>query len=85
MLGIALKQIHPKADVTMINAGISGHTTVNALARIDRDVISHQPDVVTVMFGLNDVGKNVSIEDYQQKSNRDSQAMPRRRFRGGSL
>ncbi|MGY8643102.1 MAG: SGNH/GDSL hydrolase family protein [Verrucomicrobiales bacterium] len=66
MLGIALKQIHPKADVTMINAGISGHTTVNALARIDRDVIAHQPDVVTVMFGLNDVGKNVSIEDYRK-------------------
>src|SRR5262245_61679351 len=39
MLGIALKKACPKADVTMINAGISGHATTNALERIERDVL----------------------------------------------
>ncbi|HUG69152.1 MAG TPA: GDSL-type esterase/lipase family protein [Pirellulaceae bacterium] len=64
MLGIALRGISPQAKVEMINAGISGHTTVNALARIDRDVLSHQPDLVTVMFGLNDMTR-VPLDEYR--------------------
>lgn len=65
MLGIALRQIYPKAKVAMINAGISGHTTVNALARIEKDVLAKQPDLVTVMFGLNDMTR-VPIEIYEE-------------------
>ena len=64
MLGIALRRVSGNANVEMINAGISGHTTVNALARIDRDVLAHKPDLVTVMFGLNDMTR-VSLEDYE--------------------
>ncbi len=64
MLGIALQQLCPKAKVEMINAGISGHTTVNALARIEKDVLARKPDIVTVMFGLNDLGKGIPLEDY---------------------
>jgi lysophospholipase L1-like esterase len=64
MLGIALQRISGAANVEMINAGISGHTTVNALSRIDRDVLLHKPDLVTVMFGLNDMAR-VSLEDYR--------------------
>lgn len=65
MLGIALRQFAPQAKVEMINAGISGHTTENALARIDRDVIAHKPDLVTVMFGLNDMTR-VPLEAYRE-------------------
>ena len=39
----------------MINAGISGHTSAQGLARIDADVIAKKPDLVVVMFGMNDV------------------------------
>ena len=55
MLGFALQKAFPKAKLEMINAGISGHTTVNALARIERDVLAKQPHLVVVMFGMNDV------------------------------
>lgn len=65
MLGIALRQLAPQAKVEMINAGISGNTTENALARIDRDVIAHRPDLVTVMFGLNDMTR-VPLETYRE-------------------
>lgn len=64
MLGIALQRVSGRSNVEMINAGISGHTTVNALARIDRDVLAHKPDLVTVMFGLNDMTR-VPLEDYR--------------------
>ena len=55
MLGIALKRAYPAARIEMTNAGISGHTTVNALARIEKDVIAKRPHLVVVMFGMNDI------------------------------
>jgi lysophospholipase L1-like esterase len=64
-LGIALRRLYPKAKIEMINAGISGHTTDNGLARMEKDVIFHRPDIVTVMFGLNDLGKNGKLEAYR--------------------
>lgn len=64
MLGIALRTAYPGADVSTINAGISGNTTRDALARIDRDVLSHKPTLVTVMFGLNDMTR-VPLDEYR--------------------
>jgi len=64
MVGIAIRKKYPQSQLTMINAGISGHTTVNALARIDRDVLKHKPTLVTVMFGLNDMTR-VPLETYE--------------------
>ncbi len=64
MLGIALRRFASEAQVEMINAGVSGHTTVNALARLHKDVLSQKPDLVTVMFGLNDMTR-VPLEDYR--------------------
>lgn len=55
MLGVALQRIYPDSQIEMINAGISGNKTSSALARIDKDVLAHQPDLVVVMFGMNDV------------------------------
>lgn len=41
-------------DHTIINAGEGGNTVINLLRRLDRDVLSHQPDAVFVMVGGND-------------------------------
>lgn len=40
----------------MINAGKGGDRAPAALERLEKDVLGHQPDIVTVSFGLNDVG-----------------------------
>jgi lysophospholipase L1-like esterase len=40
--------------IEVINAGIGGNTTRNGLARIQKDVLDHRPDVVVVLFGTND-------------------------------
>jgi lysophospholipase L1-like esterase/dienelactone hydrolase len=55
LTGVALERHFPKARVDLVNAGISGNTTKVGLARIDRDVVSKQPHLVVVMFGMNDV------------------------------
>jgi lysophospholipase L1-like esterase len=55
MLGLALQRLYPAAQVEVVNAGLSGDTTVGALARLEADVLRHRPHVVVVMFGMNDV------------------------------
>lgn len=44
----------PERPVQAINAGVGGNTTAHGLARFERDVLSHEPDYVVIMFGLND-------------------------------
>lgn len=59
-----LTRLYPGVDVSVINAGISGHTSVNGYARLPQDVLSHRPDLVTVMFGLNDLARG-ELQSYR--------------------
>lgn len=45
----------PEFETCAINAGVGGENTLEALARIDNDVLVHSPDVVVIEFGLNDI------------------------------
>ena len=58
MLGKALQKVYPQAKIQMINAGVSGHTSSQGLARMQRDVIDRKPNLVVVMFGMNDCARN---------------------------
>lgn len=44
----------PEADFNYINSGISNNTTTDALRRMSRDVLSHEPDWVIVNLGTYD-------------------------------
>ena len=46
---------------TVINAGVSGDTTDGALARLDTDVLAHDPRIVIVGLGGNDFLRGVPI------------------------
>lgn len=48
--------------VNVINAGIGGITANASIGRMDKQVFAHNPDLVIVCFGLNDV--NGPIERY---------------------
>lgn len=56
-LEMLLKTAYPSAQLNVINSGISGDTAVGGLKRLDRDVLSFNPDFVSVCFGLNDCGR----------------------------
>lgn len=45
-----------RKKIKVINAGVNADITTLALDRIDRDVLKHKPDYVTIMFGVNDAG-----------------------------
>ena len=49
-----LNILYPQVQVNIINSGISGDSTTNALNRIDRDILPFSPDLVVVSYGLND-------------------------------
>ena len=48
--------------VNVINAGIGGITAKDSLSRMEKQVLSHNPDLIIVCFGLNYV--NLSLDEY---------------------
>lgn len=51
-----------------MNSGVNGDTTRLALAGIDRGVFQHNPNLLIVMFGLNDAlspHRGLSLEEYE--------------------
>lgn len=47
----------PDTIFNVINAGIAGDCAVNCFSRLERDVLSYQPDFCVVCFGLNDANR----------------------------
>jgi acyl-CoA thioesterase-1 len=43
-----------RTNITAVTNGISGETTRQGLERFPADVQAHEPDIVTLQFGLND-------------------------------
>ncbi|NLD87732.1 MAG: GDSL family lipase [Clostridiales bacterium] len=57
-----LQEVACEIPINVINAGIGGITAKASLGRMERQVFLHEPDLVIICFGLNDV--NGALEDY---------------------
>lgn len=55
-VGEILHMLYPSAQVNIINSGISGDNARGGALRFERDVLSYNPDLVVISFGLNDSG-----------------------------
>lgn len=55
-------EVRNYVPVNVINAGIGGINAKESVKRLDKQVICHNPDLVIVCFGLNDV--NGTLEEY---------------------
>ena len=51
--------------VRIINAGVSGNTAGAGLRRIKEDVLAHDPDLVLIAFGLNDMKNGISLSKFE--------------------
>jgi lysophospholipase L1-like esterase len=51
---VLLEYLRTPVNCHMLNRGVSGETTRQALERFPGDLQQHRPDIVTVQFGLND-------------------------------
>ncbi len=50
--------------VRTFNAGRSGDTTADGLARIRKEVLDREPDLVLISFGLNDMKNGLSVDSF---------------------
>lgn len=50
-----IKAAHPELDVEFINLGISGNRTDQLFDRLYSDAIALEPDVISILIGINDV------------------------------
>lgn len=57
-----INKVRSYVPVNVINAGIGGMVAKDSITRMERDVFSHNPDLVIVCFGLNDV--NLPLDEY---------------------
>jgi acyl-CoA thioesterase-1 len=60
-----LAEKYPEASVEMINSGISGDTSLDGRARLDWAVLSYEPDLVTINFGINDCALGLDQEEFE--------------------
>ncbi len=61
-----LRATWPKNDVRVINAGVNGQLARDMVARIDKDVVPHKPQLVVWQTGVNDAIKEVPLDAYGQ-------------------
>lgn len=55
-----LQDAFPAIDFEFVNLGISGNRTENLVQRLERDFVDIQPDIVSIMIGINDVWHHYS-------------------------
>ena len=61
-----LNILYPNVQINVINSGISGDSAPVGLERLERDILSYNPDLVVVSYGLNDSTGGISnIGNYQ--------------------
>ncbi|MBN2130500.1 MAG: hypothetical protein JW741_13450 [Sedimentisphaerales bacterium] len=50
-----LRARHPDLTISIVNAGVSGDTILDLQNRWQRDCLTHRPNVLSVLVGINDV------------------------------
>jgi acyl-CoA thioesterase I len=59
-----LQRRWPALAVTVLNKGIGGETAPQMVARFERDVLTHNPDLVIWQSGTNSLLKSESVDSY---------------------
>jgi lysophospholipase L1-like esterase len=63
---------YPGRKVRFINAGWGGDTAAGGLARLDRDVLARGATVLTVAYGINDIGWGTKADEEHRRLYLDS-------------
>ncbi|MDB6118503.1 MAG: lysophospholipase [Verrucomicrobiaceae bacterium] len=53
-------------NLTFMNRGISGNTVLDLEKRWQKDTLDLKPDVLSILIGVNDDGKKVAFDQYEQ-------------------
>ena len=61
-----LRELYNNEHIYLINAGQPGWTAPMAEQALDSLVLGYRPDMVSIVFGINDMYQGVPTEDYRQ-------------------
>ncbi len=56
----------PDAKLDFMNRGVSGNTVLDLEKRWQKDELDLKPDVLSILIGVNDNGKGVPLDQYEQ-------------------
>ena len=56
----------PDLDLDFVNRGVSGNTVLNLRDRWQTDTLDLKPDILSVLIGVNDNGRNVPFDEFEQ-------------------
>ena len=59
-----LQEAYPQVEFEFIDLGIGGNQTKDLVARLDRDFIDIQPDIISILIGINDVWHHAQLRDW---------------------
>lgn len=57
----------PERHLTFLNRGVSGNTVADLIGRWQSDTIALKPDLVSILVGINDLGRGVSAGDFESQ------------------
>lgn len=57
----------PERHLSFLNRGISGNTVADLQKRWSNDAIALKPDILSILIGVNDLGRGVSPEQYESQ------------------
>lgn len=60
----------PEAKLEFSNRGISGNTVLDLEKRWAKDTLELKPDLLSILIGVNDNGRNVPLDQYEEVYNR---------------
>jgi lysophospholipase L1-like esterase len=60
----------PEAKLEFFNRGVSGNTVLDLEKRWQRDTLDLKPDVLSVLIGVNDKGRGIPLDRYEQTYDR---------------
>ncbi|MBO5166859.1 MAG: SGNH/GDSL hydrolase family protein [Lachnospiraceae bacterium] len=58
------EETFPQSEITFINAGVGSTTSYLGVHRVEEDLLSYEPDLVIVEFGVNDANSNFYKKSY---------------------
>ncbi|MCY3022244.1 MAG: SGNH/GDSL hydrolase family protein [Planctomycetota bacterium] len=56
----------PDAKLDFMNRGVSGNTVLDLEKRWQKDTLDLKPDVLSILIGVNDDGRGVPLDQYEQ-------------------
>lgn len=59
------REQYPQTEITYVNGGIGGTTSQFGAARVDSDILAHEPDFVVIEFSVNDDNNLFFRETYE--------------------